>query len=338
MESVAADLAQRLAERAEAVCHHYLPNGVRRGSYWIVGDVSGAKGRSLYVRLRASSNTAAGKFVDAATGEHGDLLDLIRLNRGLATVSDAFDEARAFLNEPPRPAFKLAVPDTAGTFRSPAEAAARLFALTSPVPGTIAETYLRSRGITADLDYPALGFLTNCYYRVEGSIEPKPLPALIARVTDLNGRITGVHRTWLRADGGGKADLPEPRKALGELRGHGVRFGIPSVVLAAGEGIETMLALRSVLPHLPSVAALSAAHLGALRLPDRLKRLYIACDNDRVGLDAGLALASRAISQGIAARLLVPDRKDFNDDLKSLGMASLVQRLRPHLWRDDQEH
>jgi hypothetical protein len=64
MESVAADLAQRLAERAEAVCHHYLPNGVRRGSYWIVGDVSGAKGRSLYVRLRSSSNTAAGKFVD----------------------------------------------------------------------------------------------------------------------------------------------------------------------------------------------------------------------------------------------------------------------------------
>ena len=39
MESVAADLAQRLAERAEAVCHYYLPNGVRRG-YWIVGDVA----------------------------------------------------------------------------------------------------------------------------------------------------------------------------------------------------------------------------------------------------------------------------------------------------------
>ena len=71
-------------------------------------------------------------------------------------------------------------------------------------------------------------------------------------------------------------------------------------------------------------------------MPDGLKRLYIACDNDRAGLDAGLALATRAISQGIAARLLVPDGKDFNDDLKSLGMASLVQRLRPHLWRDDQ--
>ena len=135
--------------------------------------------------------------------------------------------------------------------RHPSEAASRLFALTSPVPGTIAETYLRGRGITGDLAYPALRFLANCYYRADDSIEPKPLPALIARVTDLNGRITGVHRTWLRADGGGKADLPEPRKALGELHGHGVRFGIPSVVLAAGEGIETMLSLRSVLPTFP---------------------------------------------------------------------------------------
>jgi hypothetical protein len=338
MESFAADLAQRLAAQAEAVCHHYLPNGVRRGSYWIVGDVSGAKGRSLYVRLRSSSNAAAGKWTDAATGEHGDLLDLIRLNRGLATVSEAFDEARAFLNEPPRRAFKLAVPDAATRASRNPEAAARLFALTSPVPGTIAETYLRSRGITADLDQPALGFLANCYYRAEGSIEPKPLPALIARVTDLNGRITGVHRTWVRADGRGKADLPEPRKALGTLYGHGVHFGAPDAVILAGEGIETMLALRSVLAHLPSIAALSAAHLAALHLPGGLKRLYIACDNDRAGLDAGLALATRAISQGIAARLLVPDRKDFNDDLRSIGMASLVQRLRPHLWREDQAH
>jgi hypothetical protein len=284
MESVAADLAQRLAERAEAACHYFLPNGVRRGAYWIVGDVSGAKGRSLYVRLRASANTGAGKFVDAATGEHGDLLDLIRLNRGLQSLSEAFDEARAFLNEPPRQAVEHAAYDRAARAeRHPSEAASRLFALTSPVPGTIAETYLRSRGITADFDYPALGFLANCYYRAEGSIEPKPLPALIARVTDLNGRITGVHRTWLHADGGGKADLPEPRKALGELRGHGVRFGTPSFVLAAGEGIETMLALRSVPLHLPMVAALSAAHLGALLMPDGLKRLYIACDNDRAG-------------------------------------------------------
>ena len=88
----------------------------------------------------------------------------------------------------------------------------------------------------------------------------------------------------------------------------------------------------------PTALILREISEGLNRLPEGLKRLYIACDNDRAGLDAGLALATRAISQGIAARLLVPDGKDFNDDLRSLGIASLVQRLRPHLWRADQEH
>jgi hypothetical protein len=335
MESVAADIAQRLAERAEAVCHAYLPNGIRRGSYWIVGDIAGTKGSSLYVRLRATSNVAAGKWTDAATAEHGDLLDLIRLNRGFSSLSEAIVEARAFLNDPPKKAPKQASSDLpTKRLRKPTEAAARLFALTRPITDTIAETYLRGRGITANLDFPALGFLSKCYYRDEGSDKARSLPALVARVSALDGRITGVHRTWLRADGSGKADLPEPRKALGELHGHGVRFGNADTVLAAGEGLETMLALRSVLSNLPIVAALSAAHLGALLLPESLKRLYIACDNDRVGLDAGLALSIRAHAQGIATRLLVPSAKDFNDDLKTFG-TSLFERLNAHLWRDD---
>jgi hypothetical protein len=30
-----ADLTEALALNAEAVCHHYLPNGRREGSYWM---------------------------------------------------------------------------------------------------------------------------------------------------------------------------------------------------------------------------------------------------------------------------------------------------------------
>jgi len=69
-------------------------------------------------------------------------------------------------------------------------------------------------------------------------------------------------------------------------------------------------------------------------LPESLKRLYIACDHDRAGLDAGLALAILAHQQGIAARLLVPT-KNFNDDLKALGAGPLRKRLHPDLWRED---
>src|ERR1700738_4265903 len=80
MSSHAADLARRLARRAEAVCRHYLSNGHREGHYWLVGDAANTPGRSLFVRLKGpdSGKGAAGKWTDAATGDHGDLLDVIR--------------------------------------------------------------------------------------------------------------------------------------------------------------------------------------------------------------------------------------------------------------------
>ena len=90
---------------------------------------------------------------------------------------------------------------------------------------------------------------------------------MIAAVTDLAGRITGAHRTWLEPDGFGKAPIDTPRRAMGDLLGNAVRFGAADDVLAAGEGIETMLSLRCVLPTMPMAAALSANHLAALSAP-----------------------------------------------------------------------
>jgi hypothetical protein len=85
---------------------------------------------------------------------------------------------------------------------------------------------------------------------------PERWPALLAAVTDEEGRITGLQRTWLARDGSAKAPLPEPRRAMGALLGHGVRFGKAGSLLAVGEGIETMLSLQSALPGLPCIAAL----------------------------------------------------------------------------------
>jgi len=102
MSSQAADLARCLARDAEAVCRHYLSQAQRRGRYWVVGDVANTPGRSLFVRLAGpdSGKGAAGKWTDAATGQHGDLLDLIALNRGLERLHDLLDEARSFLSLP----------------------------------------------------------------------------------------------------------------------------------------------------------------------------------------------------------------------------------------------
>ena len=102
MSNQASDLARRLAEQAELVCRHYLSNGRRVGHYWIVGDVRNAPGRSMFVRLRGpgAGKGTAGKWTDAATGEHGDLLDVIRESCGLVEFGDVLAEARRFLSLP----------------------------------------------------------------------------------------------------------------------------------------------------------------------------------------------------------------------------------------------
>jgi hypothetical protein len=334
----AADLARRLARDAEAVCRHYLSNGHRQGHYWIAGDVMNTPGRSLYVRLTGpeSGPGAAGKWTDAATGEHGDLLDLIRLTRNLDGLGEAIDEARRFLALPCPP---IPSPMNRGHVRPAAsgssEAAHRLFQAGRPLPGTPAEAYLRARGITGRLDRPALRYHPSVYYRETDHASLKSWPALLAAVTDLEGNITGIQRTWLDPHRAAKAPLADPRRALGHLLGNGVRFGKAADILATGEGVETMLALKSVLPSLPVIAALSANHLAALDLAPALRRLYVARDNDATGLRAAERLRERGIAAGIEIRDLVPVYGDFNLDLCRLSPEGMRARLADQLLPSD---
>jgi phage/plasmid primase-like uncharacterized protein len=106
-------------------------------------------------------------------------------------------------------------------------------------------------------------------------------------------------------------------------------------VLAVGEGIETMLSLRTVLPTMPMIAALSASHLAAILFPPGLCRLYIAQDNDAAGGNAAARLMARAEAAQIEAIVLMPICDDFNGDLRHLRPAPLAQHLRPQLAPED---
>lgn len=342
MTTTAWDLSRQLAGRAEAVCRQYLSKGWREGRYWLVGDARNTPGRSLYVRLEGPDHGrgAAGHWRDAATGEHGDLLDLIGAALGHHRLVDTFDEARRFLALPPQAWTPDARPQRPGS-RSPAgaqRAARRLFALAGPLTGSIGEAYLHARGLTALRFCDALRCHPRCYYRparTDAEDVSRAWPALVASVTDLAGRQTGAHRTWLDGETRGKAPIATPRRAMGALLGHGVRFGLASDVMAAGEGLETVLSLAPVAPSLPLVAALSSAHLAALLLPVGLRRLYIVVDPDPAGHAAAIALTQRASAGGIEARSLTPDYGDLNDDLRRLGSDRLAARLASQLAPED---
>lgn len=331
--TTAAELARRLAQNAEAVCRHYLSSGRRHGRYWLVGDARNNPGQSLYVRLAGSESGkgAAGKWTDASTGEHGDLLDLIRASCQLASFRDTAEEAQRFLGLPANqnaPSYRMA-----GT--SPVEAARRLFAISRPIIGTLAERYLWTRRITGIGGTSSLRFHPSCYYRPDSASPAETWPAMIAAVTGLDCNIHGVHRTWLDPLATGKAPIATPRRAMGDLLGHAVRFGVPGDVMAVGEGIETVLSLRMALPMMPMLAALSATHLAAVAFPYSLRRLYIARDNDDAGIRATDQLSARACNLGIDAVVLVPRLGDFNDDLQAMPLDMFCEDIRVQIDPED---
>lgn len=196
--------------------------------------------------------------------------------------------------------------------------AERLWQEAQPIAGTPAKAYLRGRGITCDLP-PALRFHPEAWHGPTA----RRWPALVALVEGGDG--CAVHRTFLRADGSGKAGLPGGDKLmLGGTQGGVVRLSGGPSRLVVGEGIESTLSVLCGMLDGPATvwAALSTSGLRGLRLPARPGRLTIACDGDRPGREAGHALAERAHALGWHVGILDPgDGADFNDILTGKTVA-----------------
>ncbi|WP_062213246.1 toprim domain-containing protein [Aureimonas sp. AU12] len=329
MES-AQDIARELGAHAESFCRAYLPNGRSAGGYWQIADVSGAAGGSLAIRLQASGGRLAGKWQDYATGERGDLLDLIPHLTNARSFGEVMREARSFLGKPDL--VRVAPTPAADTSRKPdltkREKAARLFASAQALAGTLGERYLRNRDINRLGS--CLRFHKQSYAISHETGERLVLPALLAAITDNAGQVTGVARTWLDVERGAVADIESPKRVMGTLYGNAVRFEGVGNVLGCGEGIETMLSVGTALPKLPIAACLTATHLGLFEVPDGVEQVWVFRDNDEAGRRGTLHLRERLREAGrsIRVREIVPVLGDFNDDLSAWGADALRTRLR----------
>jgi hypothetical protein len=184
-----------------------------------------------------------------------------------------------------------------------------------PIGGTIAERYLRARGIHWDL--PAtLRFHASCWHP-----SAKRLPALVALVEGMEGY--AVHRTYLRSDGSGKAALNGRDKLmLGSTHGGTVRLSNGPGPVLIGEGIESTFSafILNGDPTAKAWAALSASGMRGINLPrlhdlgSSQPSLIVAVDGEKAGRDAGRVLAERATGLGWQVSIADPgDGRDFND-------------------------
>lgn len=265
-----------------------------------------------------------GVFTNFETGEAGGILDLVvhgggaRDRRGAMEFLESGAQA-APRREDPR-LVRRREAEAEEDRRARRAIAAALWAAGAALACTVAETYLRrARGVSAPLAEARLRFIQAAPltpYRPDY----RRAPALAAEVVTARGELIGVHLTFLRRDGSGKADLPVPRKMIGTVRGGHVPL-IAGTVLVAAEGIESALsaweAVRAAGRNAGALAALSAGGLAALAWPAHVTSLIIAPDRDLsgAGLEAAKVLARRARSAGLAVDLLAPPEgfSDWND-------------------------
>ena len=95
---------------------------------------------------------------------------------------------------------------------------------------------------------------------------------------------TGVHLTFLRPDGAGKAGLDAAKVMYGPVGGGSVRLGVPRAGewLVVAEGIETAAAVTTTCA-MPAWAALSAGGIQKLVLPREATHVIISADHDASG-------------------------------------------------------
>lgn len=239
--------------------------------------------------------------------EWADILAALRA-RGLAEG----DSSGWTAPDPVKAAHRLAEERAEAVKR--AKQAERCWGEARPVAGTVAERYLRGRGITSDLP-PTLRFHPECWHGPTA----KRHPAMVARVEGGDG--FAIHRTYLdarTAEQGRKADVTSPKMMLGATKGGAVRLSGGHRRLVVAEGIETALSLACGFLDGPATvwAALSASGMAALRLPRPPADgdLWIAPDGDETGRAAAHTLAQRAASEGWAVSLMpIPDGADWNE-------------------------
>lgn len=275
----------------------------------------GSKG-ALAVRV---AGPKCGTFADFSADAKGDAIDLIRHMRACSTA-DALRWAAAWLGEAVEPPARSAAPPTRPEApEGTTPLARRLWAEAQPAAGTLADAYLRHRGLALETDAP-LRFHPAAW-RAAGD-GPRG-PAMIALMTDpASAEPRGVHITYLARDGRGKAPGKRSKIMLGRV---GTIRLVPddAVTLGLGlaEGVETSLAVMQRAGWRPVWAATSAGAIASFPVLPGVETITLFADADTAGERAATQCAVRWAEAGIPSRILRPPAGDF-DDASMTGRAA----------------
>lgn len=186
--------------------------------------------------------------------------------------------------------------------------ARKLYQAAASLANTPAKLYLASRGLRPVAAWDRLRAST-LHFPGKGLS-----PVLIAPIEAQDGALVAVHRTYLQPNGK-KLDVPDPRRTLGQVRGHAIHLGQVADELIICEGLEDGLTLHQEL-ELPVWVAGGASLLHSMVVPEQVRCLVIAANNDPAGEVAAYRAADAMAVMGRRVRIMRPTHgfKDFNDE------------------------
>lgn len=277
-------------------------------------------------------NDSKGTYHCHGCGEGGDAFTFLRKKDGLsfreayeALSGDTFPE----VTEADRVKRKA---EADRVTRNRIMAGRKVWDRARPAFGTLAETYLRSRSIVSTLP-DTVRFAHLDYWDQEtGEVVVENVPAAVCALQDAGGKVVGVQRIYLAADGLRKLAVPKPKLSLGVIvgsafRASGTRFFSdaledgPTTHLIVCEGPEDGLTLAQELPGKEVWVACGTAMMSRLHLPSSVRSVVLAGDNNAAGRDAVVAAAAALSINGVDVSAMYPDPAfpDWNDALRGIA-------------------
>lgn len=337
------EVRRAIAAAPEAFARRLYPSGKlsQNRQEWCVADITGRAPKKAGSFVVTINGTYAGHGLERDDGQHYSPRQMVAAVYGLDTDSQECWEALAELvGVAPFDADTYAAPirRTPSLAQEPAPAPRQkaskagdiglILPQRQPIAGTLAEAYLRGRGLeiplTDDLFFAA--DVTDQGARIGR-------PAMVGIIRDGAGnQLVGVHRTFLNADG------TKEKKWLGDCAGGAIRL-YPiggDGRLGAAEGIETSIAAQ-MRYGIPTWAALSAGNLGNFDIPTECRELFIFADHGNAGTAAADKLKARAEAAGVAVYVVYPvgddDHAQDHEDglpLAEIGAAGVsIRGLKP---------
>jgi putative DNA primase/helicase len=274
-----------------------------------------------------------GQWFSHEAGIGGDLLGLVQHVRG-CSFPEALTWARDWLGMPELERRKAAprswpepIPEEGDEARQ--EVARQFWAAAIPIPGTVAELYLKqTRGIPC----PAGGWPNGAVRFHVGK------RALIVAATTPAGEVRAVQLVYLD-DQGRKAAIPVPKRSFGRLEGAAVR--LPSAVpgklsTLVAEGAETGLAAWAATGH-PVLIALGSVKKLSLPSGDQIVVLadddprHSQADNTRRRTLSRWWREGRDVVPVFPWRVRRHDRSDFADLIAAEGADAVRARIKAAL-------